>query len=162
MKKIILGIYVTAIILLVSCNPQRHIAGNYSYESECMGVEQDGSQTIKTWGSGRNRSDAIEQAKKNAVRDVLFKGIRKGKTECNLKPVIVAVNAQENNESYFNKFFADNGPYKEFITGEDGSNLHFSVFKGRKQAGDQETYGIIVRVQRAKLREKMIIDNIIK
>ena len=68
-----------------SCKPQKKIAGNYTYETECMGIEMDGSQTLKAWGYGKNRIDAVEQAKKNAVRDVLFKGIRNGKTECNIR-----------------------------------------------------------------------------
>ena len=41
-------------------------AGNYTYDTECIGVEGDGSQTVKGWGSGRNREDAVEQAKKMA------------------------------------------------------------------------------------------------
>ena len=59
--------------LFMSCGtPQRQIAGNYNYETECLGVELDGSQTLRAWGSGRNRSDAVEQAKKNGIRDVMF------------------------------------------------------------------------------------------
>ena len=147
--------------VISSCgSTQMKGAGNYTYETECMGVEGDGSQTLKAWGNGRNREDAIEQAKKNGVRDVLFKGIRNGKTECNVKPVLFDVNIREKNEAYFNAFFADQGPYKEFITGEDGSDMHFSVVQGRKKAGDQETYGVVIRVQRAKLQDRMIQDQI--
>ncbi|PIQ14924.1 MAG: hypothetical protein COW67_11160 [Flavobacteriales bacterium CG18_big_fil_WC_8_21_14_2_50_32_9] len=147
--------------IMNSCgSTQMKGAGNYTYETECMGVEGDGSQTLKAWGSGRNREDAIEQAKKNGVRDVLFKGIKNGKQECNVKPVLFDVNIREKKEVYFNAFFADQGPYKEFITGEDGSDIHFSVVAGRKKAGDQVTYGVIIRVQRAKLQDRMIQDQI--
>jgi hypothetical protein len=148
-------------ISFISCDPQRQIAGTYNYESECMGVEIDGSQTLHVWGNGRNRTDAIEQAKKNGVRDVLFKGIRAGKSECNLKPIVSEVNAQEKYEDYFNKFFADGGPYQNFISGKDGSNLHLEVIKNRKKIGAQETYRITVRVLRADLKAKMIADRII-
>lgn len=148
--------------LMQSCsNPQRKIAGNYSYESECLGVELDGSQTLAVWGSGRNRADAIEQAKKNGVRDVLFKGIRNGKSECNIKPVLSEVNVQEKNEDYFNKFFADGGAYTQFISNKDGSDLHIEVIKTRKKAGSQETYRVIIRVLRAELKAKMIEDKIL-
>ena len=37
------------------------------FETECLGIEGDGSQTLRAWGTGRNRADAVEQAKKNAV-----------------------------------------------------------------------------------------------
>lgn len=148
-------------VLSFSCgNPQKSMSGAYTYETECMGVEGDGSQTLKAWGNGRNREDAIEQAKKTGVRDVLFSGIRKGRTECNMKPVLFEVNIREKKEDYFNAFFADGGPYAEFITGEDGSDLHFSVVQGRKKSGDQVTYGVTIRVQRAKLKERMIQDGI--
>lgn len=160
MEKSIRLSFLATIFLLISCSTQQHIDGNYSFETECMGVKMDGSQTLKVWGAGRNKSEAIEQAKKNAIRDVLFKGIRKGKNDCNLKPILVEVNAFENNESYFNLFFAENGPYNEFINGDD-SKSRFTVFKGRNN-NEYETYAIIVDVQRSKLKEKLINDSIIK
>lgn len=152
------------LFILYGCKttPQQSISGNYNYKTQCMGIELDGSQTVKAWGDGRNRSDAVEQAFKNAVRDVLFKGIMDGKPDCNRKPVIFEVNAQEKYESYFNQFFADKGPYKEFVSEKDGSQHHPEVYKERKQAGSQETYAIIVRVKRAELASKMKADGIIK
>src|SRR3990167_7610323 len=86
---------------------QKKTAGFYEVESECLGVEGDGSQTIRAHGKGRNREDAMEQAKKNAVKDVLFKGISKGSAECNVKPVLFNPNAREKFEDYFNAFFVD-------------------------------------------------------
>jgi len=100
------AILAAGIAMLFSCDPQKKIAGNYTYKTECMGVELDGSQTVKAWGIGRNRTDASEQARKNAVRDVLFNGISSGRQECNIKPVLFEVNAQEAHEDFFNKFFA--------------------------------------------------------
>ena len=52
---------------------KKSVSSYHSFESECLGVELDGSETLRAWGRGKNRTDAIEQAKKNAVRDVLFK-----------------------------------------------------------------------------------------
>jgi len=164
MKKII-----TVITLLVVsatyCSAQKKkasMAGEYKYESECMGVEGDGSQTLKAWGTGNSKNDAVEQAKKNAVRDVLFKGIRNGKDECNVKPVINEVNAQEKYEDYFNKFFSDDGPYKNFISMNDEP---ISVVGGkvadRKRMTDGVQYGVIVQVRRAELKQQMIKDNIL-
>ena len=163
MKNIIISslVLISSIFFSSCSNPQRHIAGNYTYESECLGVELDGSQTLAVWGNGRNRTDAIEQAKKNGVRDVLFKGIRAGKSECNMKPVLSEVNVQEKNEDYFNKFFADGGPYTQFISNKDGNDLHIEVIKNRKQAGSQETYRVIIRVLRVELKAKMIEDKIL-
>lgn len=166
MKKLTLtlGSAVTAVALVFvmdSCgDPQRSVAGAYEHKTECIGVEGDGSQTVKGWGNGRNREDAVEQAKKNGLADVLFRGIISNKG-CNQKPIFFNPDAREKHEDYFNAFFADGGPYTEFITGEDGSDLHFSVVRGRGKVGDQELYGVIIRVQRAKLKAKMIQDGLL-
>jgi len=157
---ILLSILGVSMLSLVSCNPQKKIAGDYTYQSECLGVELDGSQTLKVWGAGKNKADAVEQAKKNGIRDVLFKGIRSGKTECNVKPVVNEVNAQEKYEDYFNKFFADGGAYKEFVSMKDESFMP-KLLKDKKAAGTEVTYGVIVRVLRAELKTKMINDKIL-
>lgn len=140
---------------------QKNIAGNYSYKTECMGVELDGSQTLKAWGNGRNRSDAVDQAKKNALRDVLFNGITEGKNECNIKPLIFEVNAQEKYEDYFNKFFADGGEFKNFISLRD-ERIFDKISRDKKKARQSVTHGLIVRVLRTELKEKLIADGILK
>ncbi|HIC92050.1 MAG TPA: hypothetical protein EYP21_08365 [Syntrophaceae bacterium] len=161
MKKVLLGIGVIALFFVVSsCGPQKYTAEHYSYETECLGVEMDGSQTLKVWGKGITRKDAVEQAKKEAVNDVLFKGIRKGSSDCNLKPVILESNARENHEAYFNRFFADGGEYLNYVSGES-KRLHKQKVKHRRKTGNK-TYSIIVRVQRSELRQKMLTDIINK
>lgn len=163
-NNILISACILTVVFLFGCktNPQQGISASYSYKTECLGVELDGSQTLKAWGNGRNRADAIEQAFKNSVRDVLFKGIMDGKQECNVKPVIFEVNAQQNHEEYFNRFFADGGAYKEFVSERDGSRYHIEVIKERKQSGSQETYGVVVRVLRSELASKMKADGILK
>ncbi len=140
---------------------QKKTAAFYEYKSECMGVELDGSQTLKAWGNGRNRADACEQAKKNAVRDVLFKGINEGKSDCNVKPVLFEVNVQEKNEDYFNKFFTDGGDYKDFVNVKDEKFLD-KISRDKKKTKESVTHGLIVRVLRAELKQKMIKDGILK
>ena len=165
MRNKILILFTIAFVISLSfgCkSPQKSMSGSYTFKTECLGVELDGSQTVKAWGTGRNRSDAIEQAYKNSIRDVLFNGINNGKTDCNIKPVIFEVNAQENYQDYFNKFFADGGAYKEFASEKDGSKYHIEVITDRKKSGSQATYGVIVRVLRAELMTKMKADGILK
>lgn len=155
-------------ILLLACiafatatNAQRNIAGNYGYKTECMGVELDGSETVKAWGTGRNRSDAVEQAKKNAIRDILFFGLVEGKQECKQKPLILEVNAQEKYEDYFNKFFADGGEFKNYISLKD-ERIFDKISRDKKKGRGSVTNGFIVRVLRSELKEKLIADGIIK
>ena len=140
---------------------QKKTAGYYTYKTECLGVELDGSQTLKAWGNGRNRADAVEQAKKNAVRDVIFKGIIEGKQDCNQKPIVFEINAQEKYEDYFNAFFADGGEYKNFISLKD-ERIFDKISRDRKKTSESVTNGIVLRVLRAELKKKLITDSIIK
>lgn len=136
--------------------------GHYSIETECLGVEFDGSVTLRAWGTGRNRFDAVDQAKKNAVRDILFKSMRKGNGDCNPHPLVPEVNAEIKYEDYFNRFFSDRkGIYKQFCSGKD-ERLSNKIF--RRGMGDSimVTYSVIVRVKRSELKEQLREDGIIK
>lgn len=154
-------IALSTVTISTSCAPQKHTAANYNIETECMGVELDGSQTVKAWGRGKDRNDAVEQARKNAVRDVIFKGIRKGSDECNMKPLIVEVQAQEKYEDYFFAFFADGGKYAEFVSDVDES-LFPKIGKDRRAQGSEVSYGVIIRVLRQELKRQLKQDNILK
>lgn len=148
-------------LAFASLNAQKKIAGNYIYKTECMGVELDGSVTLKAWGNGRNRADAVEQAKKNAVRDVIFTNILEGKQDCAKKALLLEVNAEEKYEDYFNKFFADGGEFKNFITLKD-ERIGEKISRDRKKARESVTNGLVVRVLRSELKSKLIADGIIK
>jgi hypothetical protein len=154
-------LFCTILLCLYGCTPQNKIAGNYSYDTECMGIEMDGSQTLKAWGNGRNRWDAIEQAKKNAVNDVIFKGIIHGRSECNKRPLIAEPNARLKYEDYFNAFFADEGEYTNFITEQDERILQ-KIARDRKGARESVTHGLVVRVLRSELKKKLLADQILK
>jgi hypothetical protein len=146
----------------IGCSsPQNSIAGNYTYKTECLGLELDGSQTLKAWGNGRNRLDAVEQAKKNAVNEVLFNGIYEGKTDCEKRPVVSEVNARQKYENYFNVFFADGGEYKNYVSLKD-ERIFQKVSRDRKGARESVTHGYVVRVMRSELKTRMIQDGIIK
>ena len=155
-KKITIIGLALSVLLILSCNPQKKTAGHYSYETECLGTELDGSQTLKAWGTGSNLEDASEQAKKQAIRDVIFKGINKGKQDCNMKPLVIEVQAQEKYEDYWFKFFADGGLYSKFSSHQDGKYLK------KLKAGDQVTYGVTVRVLRQELKKQLLEDKILK
>lgn len=133
-------------------------SASYStFETTCLGVEHDGSQTLRAWGRGANKGDAIEQAKKNAVYDVLFKGI-KSTGQCNQRPLVLEVNARERYAAYFNPFFADGGEYRKFVK-EVSANDYSRV----EAKGSQLTnYGVIVIVDREKLRRQLEKDGVIK
>lgn len=128
------------------------------FDTECLGIEGDGSQTVRAWGTGRNRADATEQAKKNAVSDILFKGVRGGSAECNLKPLVTEVNARERYEEYFDRFFMDGGEYTKFVSAAD--EKLFSKNKQKNKVGAY--FGVTVRVLRGELKAQLKADGVIK
>lgn len=153
--------YVIAVILavvLAGCKSKNITTTTFhSYTTECLGKSMDGSQTLRVWASGRNRADAIEQAKKKAVYDVVFTGIQAGSGECNAYPVVDEPNARKKYEDYFDMFFADGGAYSKYvsITNQKKSAMH------RYYGDGIQTFGIIVTVNRSALRQRFVSDNII-
>lgn len=160
MKKIGIVLCFSALLAgLFACKSvSTSTAAYYASEPECLGIERDGSQTLRVAATGRNKSDAVEQAKKDAVWAVLFKGIRSGNGGCNAKPLITEVNAGEKYQYYFNTFFKDNGEYKNYISMEDSrTNTTTAVTRDV-----QEKWYVTVRVLRPELQQKLIQDGILK
>ncbi len=124
----------------------------------CMGVELDGSQTLRVQGYGRNRSDAKEQAMKNAVWAVIFDGIKEGVGGCDVRPLVTEVNAKERYEDYFNLFFSDNGEYKKYVTLRDTKRM--SGGKSKDKLG--YAYDLTIRVLRPQLKARLKEDNVIE
>lgn len=156
MKNII--IIILFVLLTQPSWAQKNISGNYTHEIECMGSELDGSMTLKTWGKGKNRADALEQARKEALNAVLFVGIRNGKPDCDTRPILNAPNIRENKADYFNTFFKDGGKYKNFVSKKDESFGKKERAKGRD---GEVMFGFIIRVMRSELKKQMITDGIL-
>ena len=148
-------------LLLCSCGNRRianSTAAYRTYETECLGVGYDGVQTLRVWATGRNRADALEQARKKAVYDVVFSGVYAGTGSCDARPVVLDPMAREKNPNYFNKFFSDGGDYKDYVTtaGQSTSTVEYA----KSDIG--VLYGIVVRVDRSGLQARFRNDGIIK
>lgn len=127
-------------------------------ETTCLNTELDGSLTLRVWGEGRNFIDAMRQAKKNAVNDVLFNGIAKGLSGYQSRPLVTEVNARQKHEQYFNVFFSDKGAYKKYTSYADrrwGSSRRMKV-------GGQVKAGVTIRVLVPALKQQLIDDGILK
>ena len=152
--------FIVALLLSLTCgvcHAQRQNSGVKEFEAECLGVEGDGSQTIRAYGFGKDKDDAVEQAQKNAVYAVIFKGITKC-SGCNMKPLLTEVNAREQYEDYFDNFFKDDGPFEDFVSMAD--ERMFGREDTRNALGRR--YAVLVRVLRSELRMKLKEDGILK
>lgn len=166
MKKSIFWLTTVALIITLCSsnaftqkNKNTNVAAFYNYEVQCMGAGMDGTQLVKVWGYGKKPNDAIEQAKKNAVQAVIFKGIATGERGCMQKPLVTAPGAEQQFQDYFNAFFQPGGKYLNYVNlSSDGSIDP----KDRLKVGKQYKIGVIVSVSHAQLRKELEAAGIIK
>ena len=148
MKRLLLFVAVIATMTFVGCNPQKvSTAAFYETETQFMNLEGDGSITVRAFGIGRYRGDAIDQARKNAIRDVMLS-----------KPLIMEINAEEKYAAFLNNFFTDGGPYKEFFSREDRRRETSDKY----WSGKQMKIAVTIRVLRPELQQYLRDNNIIK
>lgn len=155
----LLIVALAAVSIFTGCKTPTKVQNEYAtygFEITCLGLDADGTQMLRSWGTGTNKSKAIEQAKKNAVETVLFKGITGGTGDCNKRPLVNEVNARERYETYFSRFFADGGAYNKYVTLEEKRT---SRIKSANSA--LEAWSVVVRVDRNALRERLVNDNLI-
>jgi len=146
-----------AALLIAGCGQQRSQA-YYDYSSKVIQNHGDGSYVIRAWGRGRNAAYGYEVAQKQALQDVIFNGVQAASSNIeNLKPLCFDMNAKTKYEDYFNAFFADNGPWKQFIAMKDRRTMTSNYSRTDAQTLAQVT----VTVFRADLKRKLQEDGII-
>lgn len=146
------------IIILNACSPKVNDARFYSNEVQCLGVDADGNQLLKSWSYSKNlyESDQLEVAKQRAVKEVIFKGIRNGNKECSSKPLVFDMNAETKYENYFNEFFSKDGSYKDY-----SELINPELYRNSTSKSKLYDKGIDVRVNIRGLKKKLIEDKII-
>ena len=132
-------------------------AGAFAQETECISKEMDGSLTLRVWGTGRNKTDALEQAKKQAVYAVLFKGIARGNTDYNMRPIMTEVNARQRYQDYFDIFFMDRGEYRKYISMEDKRSGSTRTRRNYRDVTVGTTVRVLVPQLRARLKEDGVL-----
>jgi hypothetical protein len=149
MKKIVISTFILA--LLVSCTNRNTNSGSYyDFEVRCLGSELDGTITLESYGRGRNYSDASIQAKKNAVSAVLFSGIKQGNSGCNRNPLISEI-TRKNNEEFFATFFADKGPFLDYVDVSD-ERIDNKISRDSKKSKNIQQRKVIVNVNVLKIK----------
>ncbi|MBQ3172690.1 MAG: hypothetical protein IJB03_05690 [Alistipes sp.] len=159
MKRIISLVVAAGAMLFVSCNQQ--LVTNEAFhpvKCEFLNAEGDGSITLRAYGQGRHRGDAIEQARKNAVREVMLVGVNVPGDHVMSRPLITEVNAEEKYAAFLNDFFKDDSDYKQFVSKRD--RRHNSNEK--HWSGTQMKISTTVRVLRADLEQYLRENGIIK
>ncbi len=125
------------------------LSSNAVGETECIENLLDGDIRLRAWGSGLNKLDAIQMAQKKAVRDILFKGIGTGKSDCLPYPIFPSPNTLEKNTAYFEAFLKSDGEYKKYVQVEKVLEVYRIV------GGRQLATKIQIRVSLSTLRKDM-------
>jgi len=126
----------------------------WRYEVECAGVSPDGTYIIKVFTYSKKANFPYEQAKKNAVHGVLFKGVP-GSKENNCatqKPLCLNPNIEFEKKEFFETFFQDGGKYMKYVF--DSSNGNIASGDVMK-VGKEYKVGVLVTVSKDMLRKDL-------
>ncbi len=131
----------------------------WRYEIEAVGTGTQGTYQIKVWSYSKKPETAIEQAKKNAVHGIIFKGFPDKDREKGQKALAQSPNLEQEKEDFFQDFFQDGGKYQKFVTLTNNG----AIAPGdRIKIGKEYKIGVIVSVNTAALRKDLEDAGIIK
>ena len=131
---------------------------NWQYESICSESGGTGSSyLIQVTSYVGDLRLALNQAKKNAIHAVLFKGVAGNNLGCTAKEPLIKNGVYNDNFEYFEDFFYNTRQYNQFATSPSGSAESSEKLK-RKM--NRVTFIISVNVD--DLRKKLEYDKIIE
>ena len=131
---------------------------NWQYESECFESGGAGSSyLIQVTSYVGDVRLALNQAKKNAIHAVLFKGVAGNDIGCTAKEPLIKNGVYNDNFEYFEDFFYNTRQYNQFATLPSGSAESTEKLKRKMY---KATYAISVNVD--DLRKKLEYDKIIE
>ncbi len=172
MKKItIITLVITLITLLCfDANAQRRKLRKkakkdmleWRYELECMGIGVSGTYLVKVWSYSRDPQIAIEQAKKNAIHGIIFRGYSGNRENgcVTVAPMVSNPNIEIEKKDFFKDFFADGGKYQKFINlTADGAVAASDRIKISRK---EYKIGVVVSVRKDLLRKDLIAAGIIE
>jgi len=131
---------------------------NWVYEIEPVGVGSQGTYLIKVWSYSKKPLVALEQAKKNAVHGIIFKGFLGVNGIPGQRPLTNNPNLEIEQAEFFKNFF-DGGKYMKFV---NVSNDGAVAAEDRLKVGKEYKIGVIVSVNVAGLRKDLEDGGILK
>lgn len=157
MKNAIILLFVLLIYGISSCvQPRKTVAAYQNMEVQFIRIVQNEKICIKVFAKGNNRKECIEQAKIDAVKAVVFDGIR---TAPDSRPLYAASISEIKVADFFENFFNENGSYKEYVTLNNGGNISRD---DQFNLGDKTQIGVELIVDRKGLRNHLINASILK
>ena len=131
----------------------------WRYEIEVVQTGTQGNYLIKVWSYSKKPDVAIEQAKKNAVHGIIFKGFAGTQSVPGQKALITNVDLEDEKADFFKPFFADGGKYMKYVSlSTDGA----VAAEDRMKVGKEYKIGVIVSVNVSGLRKELEEVGVIK
>ena len=131
----------------------------WRYEIEVVQTGTQGTYLIKVWSYSKKPDVAIDQAKKNAVHGIIFKGFTGTSYVPGQKALTSNVNLEQEKADFFAPFFAEEGKYMKFVsTSNDGA----VAAEDRMKIGKEYKVGVILSVNVSALRKDLEAAGIIK
>jgi hypothetical protein len=132
----------------------------WRYEIEPVSEGVQGTYLIKVWSYSKKSNLAIEQAKKNAVHGIIFRGFA-GLNGVAKKPALAGSNTslEEEKKDFFDDFFSEGGKYMKFVNITNDGSI---AAKDRLKVGKEYKLGVIVSVSVEALRKDLESAGIIK
>jgi hypothetical protein len=131
----------------------------WRYELEGMGTGANGTYLVKVWSYSKSANIAMEQAKKNAVHGIIFKGFSDAKGGQSQKALARDPNVEQEKEDFFSDFFAEGGKYMKFVSVTNDGAIGAG---DRIKVGKEYKVGVIVSVRKEDLRKDLEAAGIIK
>ena len=132
----------------------------WRYEIEAIQTGVQGTYLIKVWSYSKKPDVAIEQAKKNAVHGIIFRGFSGKNGVPGQKPLARNPNLENEKVEFFKGFFATGSKYLKFVSlTNDGAVAAGDRFKiGKKEY----KIGVLISVKKELLRKDLEAAGIIK
>ncbi len=153
-----------AVFGITSCTSYRHTQADldtqqWRYEIEPVAVGTQGTYLIKVWSYSRSSRVAIEQAKKNAVHGIVFRGFSGVYGVPGQRPLTPNPNLEQEQAHFFNNFFATGGKYQKFVSVSGDGTVQP---RDRLRVGNEYKIGVVVSVNVAELRKDLEAAGIIR
>lgn len=133
----------------------------WRYEIECAGVGPEGTYLVKVYTYSKKRELPMEQAKKNAVHGILFKGYA-GDRALNCatqKPICTNPNIEFEKKEFFETFFQNGGKYMKYVFDSSDGNINPADCM---KVGKEYKVGVMISVSKDLLRKDLEAAGIIR
>lgn len=128
--------------------------GNYSYTTSAID-KRENKILVTAWGKGNSEEEALIEAKRNAINDILYKGIQSGNPSIRLSPVFMNKDAITQNQEFNASFFSNNGAFLNYVDYYDAS---ISQSRSKKKRKADRVLNMAFDFQLLIDRDKLIID----